>query len=359
MTHRPFALVLAVGTGLAVMAGLTGERRALGQPNSEARAAAAALFEDGRRLMGEGKFAEACPKLAESQRVDPGMGTLYQLSVCYEAIGHTASAWVGFRDVAGQALTSGLADREKAARGKAAALEQKLMRLKISMVPGNAGAGVEVKRDGAVVSPALWGTPLPLDPGPHKVSATGPGKEPWEITVQLEQPGGTVNVEVPQLLEKKAGAPGPGPTVVVPVPGPTGPLDGAAVPLPLPPEEGGSRRPWQLPLGIAATVVGAGGLATGVAFGFMAKSTFDQSNSTGGCSAQTSKCTSTVGLNERTDAVNKGNTGTGIFVAGAVVAAGGIVLWITAPSSHKATVGGVSLPQIGLGPNGVSLRGSF
>ncbi len=359
MVHRPLALAFAVGTGLAVLTGLPGERRALAQPASEAHAAAAALFEDARRLMGEGKFAEACPKLAESQRVDPGMGTLYQLSACYEAIGRTASAWVGFRDVAGLALTAGLADREKAARGKASALEPKLMRLKITMQPANAGAGIEVKRDGAVVSPALWGTPLPLDPGPHKVSATGPDKEPWEITVQLDQPGGVVNVDVPFLLDKKAGAAAPAPIAAGPQAGlPPGGAPPPESTAPPPPEEGVRVRPWQLPLGIVATVVGAAGMGTGVAFGFMAKSAYDQSNTTGGCTAGTTHCTGTTGLSERTDAVNKGNIGTGVFIAGAVVAAGGVVLWITAPS-RAARVGAASLPQLGLGPNGVSLRGAW
>ncbi len=201
------------------------------------------LFEDGKRLMAEGKFAEACPRLEESQRIDPGTGTLYNLAVCYESLGRTASAWVGFRDVAGQALTGGLADREKAARGKASALEAKLMRLKISMAPANASAGIEVKRDGAVVSPALWGTPLPLDPGPHKVSATGPGKEPWEVTVQLDQAGGTVNVDVPLLLDKKPGAAPPPPIAGGPQPGPTEPPPGSHAAAP--PEEGARVRPWR------------------------------------------------------------------------------------------------------------------
>jgi hypothetical protein len=42
-----------------------------------------------------------------------------------------------------------------------------------------------------------------------------------------------------------------------------------------------------------------------------------------------------------------------VFVAGAVLAAGGIVVWATAPSrSAKA-------PQIGLGPTSVALRGAW
>src|SRR5262245_30710139 len=147
MNMRATTLVFAAGLGLAVCAG---GGSALAQPSADTRAAAAALFEDGRRLMGEGKFAEACPKLEESQRMDPGMGTLYNLATCWEQTNRTASAWVGYRDVAAAALAAGQSDREKVARGKAAALEPRLMRLKITVHPDVAHGGAEVKRDGAV-----------------------------------------------------------------------------------------------------------------------------------------------------------------------------------------------------------------
>ena len=340
------SLALAAGIGLAI---LTASGSALAQPSPETRAAAAALFEDGKRLMGEGKFAEACPKLEESERIDPGMGTLFNLAVCYEQTNRTASAWVGFRDVAGMSLAAGLGDREKMARGRAAALEPRLMRLTITMAPAMSGAGVEVKRDGAVVSPALWGTPVPLDPGKHQVSASAPGKEPWEVTVVLDQPGGVISVDVPPLLDRKAGG-----AAVVPAPG--GQKAGGPVEPP-PPMDGVSPRPWQRPLGITATVAGAVGLGVGTAFGLLGKSAQDASN-LGNCDAKTSRC-NPAGILQRADAVQKGNIGTGVFVAGAVLAAGGIVLWITAPSASPSNRAAWQRPEIGLGPNGLAVRGGF
>jgi hypothetical protein len=361
MSHRSRAL--SAGLGFAAVAGLCGERHALAQPSQEARFAAAALFEDGMRLMGEGKYPEACPKLAESERLDPSIGTLYRLSLCFEATGRTASAWLGYLDVAARALTLGQADREKAARAKAATLEPKLMRLKITVQPAAASAGVEVKRDGTVVSTPLWGTAVPLDPGPHKVTATAPGKEPWELGVQLDRAGSTVSVDVPPLLEKKATAHDegsapqpPGPTV------PAGPMADRPPSFGPFPWESRSSRYWQLPLGITLTAAGVAGVATGTVLGVLAKSKFNQTNTGGECDATTNAC-SPAGLTRRASAVSEGNVATYVFIPGVVVAAAGLVVWITTPSStfHADVIPAARAQalQIGLAPAGVSLRGAW
>jgi hypothetical protein len=125
------------------------------------------------------------------------------------------------------------------------------------------------------------------------------------------------------------------------------------------PSDGVSPRPWQRPLGITATVVGAVGLGVGTAFGFLGKSAKDASN-VSNCSATTNAC-NVAGLTQRADAVQKGNIGTGVFIAGAVLAVGGVVLWVTAPSASppRSAATGWQRPEIGLGPSGVAVRGGF
>src|SRR6185436_2876023 len=83
------------GTGLllGLLIGICSARGAHAEASLADKAAAQSLFDGSRTLMAKGEYAQACAKLAESQRLDPGVGTQFNLADCYEHLGQTASAW--------------------------------------------------------------------------------------------------------------------------------------------------------------------------------------------------------------------------------------------------------------------------
>jgi hypothetical protein len=365
MRHRLTVTLVAAGLGVAVLASPPGERSAFAQPSPEARAAASALFDDGRRLMSENKFAEACPKLEESQRIDPGLGTLLNLAECQSQVGRTASAWANFLEAAYQAKALGQTKRENTARAHAAALEPKLSRLTIlAVVP--AGTKVEIKRDGSVVASSLVGTAVPIDPGEHKVSASAPGKQPWETKVTVNPDGHQVTVSVPQLEDAGPTLPPPPPEVKLPV-APAPPLAPPPPPPPvIPPPSQPPTPPSEVSTGkgpraagVVLTILGAGGLGTGIAFAVLAKQKLDDSNAQG-CKGNV--CPG-MSFDTRSTAATYGNVATGTLIGGGVLAAGGIGLLIGAAVISKGGSSG-SAPKVTAGgdPRGgasVGLTGRF
>jgi hypothetical protein len=311
---------------------------ALAQSSAAEKAAAEALFDQGKKLMAEGKHAEACPKFAESQRLDAGIGTMLYLSDCYEKIGRTASAWASFREAESAARASGQAERARIARDRAAALESKLSRLTINVSP-KAGdlPGLSVKRDGAPLSNALWNSPLPVDPGPHAIEATAPGYRAFALTIEVRPGGGSLTAEVP-ALEKEA------------APTPAGPVTTSTV-------EGGSRWPVQKTFALIAGGVGVAGLAAGSIFGLQARSSWKDYEATqaADCNSE-GRCVDPAYKNAK-NAKREANVATLGFGVGVLGLAGGVVLWLTAPKAPapSAATRWQFAPVVGAGGVGAEL----
>jgi hypothetical protein len=183
---------------------LAGASSAIAQPTAADRTLAETLFEQGRKLMESGSYAEACPKLAESQKLDPATGTLLNLAACHEKQGQTATAWTEFKDAASLARRDGREDRVQVALQHAAALEPALSRVTISVSAAAAAQGVEVKFDDAVVGRPAWGVAMPADPGSHQVRVTAAGKKPWSTTVEVGAKNDSKQVTVAALEGEQA-----------------------------------------------------------------------------------------------------------------------------------------------------------
>lgn len=168
------------------------------QAQEQDSAAAQALFDEARSLMVEQNYAAACLKLAESQRLDPGIGTLFHLAVCYEHEGKIASAWAAFLEVASMATATRQDQRAQAATRRAALLEPRLPKLRVSVPAASRTAGIELTRDGNVVGQAQWSVALPVDPGVHLLEVTAAGKRAYATSLDARE-GSTVSLEVPVL----------------------------------------------------------------------------------------------------------------------------------------------------------------
>ncbi|MBV9948073.1 MAG: hypothetical protein JOZ69_14555 [Myxococcales bacterium] len=274
MSRPPRAILLLA---CCAAAGWSTSSRASESSDAESKAAAQVLFEEGRMLVANNQFAAACPKFAESQRLDPGIGTELWLADCYENNGQTASAWVTFKEAAAAAALVH-DQREGIARSRVAALEGRVPRLMIVVPPSLAETGLEIRRDGVPISHAAWGLDLPVDPGVHTVSASAPGRTPWSTTV-LVAAATPLQVTIPAALEA---APRP-PEQAEPRSRPDSAASaGSAEVAPTPPQGQGRA---ERPIGVALAAAGVAGLATGTYFSFDAKATYDASNRDGHCNA--------------------------------------------------------------------------
>jgi hypothetical protein len=148
-------------------------------------------------------YAEACQKFAESQRLDPGGGTLLNLALCHEKEGKIATAWADFREALGDARRDRRREREKLAKEHIEALEPRLPRLIVQVMGVAADHGVEVTLDGTVIAASAWGTPIPVDPGEHMVEAQEQGKKKWSGAVTAREREQTTIV-VPSLEGERA-----------------------------------------------------------------------------------------------------------------------------------------------------------
>lgn len=127
-------------------------------------------FREGREAMRRGDYATARDKLRESQQLDPSSGTLLNLAVCEDHLGHLLSA----REAIGQFLKSSSPDDERRppAQRLADDLDARVPQLAFDLDPRDF-AGLVITIDGhAIATPQA---PVALDPGSHQIEVSRPG----------------------------------------------------------------------------------------------------------------------------------------------------------------------------------------
>jgi serine/threonine-protein kinase len=339
--HRSTIAALLAGGGLCVATSPTFAEEG-------DKAAAVALYKDARALAASGDHARACPKLEESLRLEASMTTEYWLADCYEHVGRTASAWAGFGEAASNAKLAGLAEREKAARDRVAALEPRLTKLTIRVAEPDL-VGLNVTRNGALVGKAQWASAIPVDPGTYLVRAVAPSRLPFEIRLEVKGVGEAFTVAVPRLEELPVTATSAFVTSSA-APRARGQMEPPVRPASVsvdPSPRGASplRVVGWVSAGVGVVVMGVSGIV-----GLDARSRYaDASRHCTGnvCDAEAARLS--------LEARDLGNTATWIFGAGALVTVGGLVTWLVAPTGKPSET---SL-TVGVGLGNVVVGGRF
>jgi len=306
-------------------------------------ALAQALFDEGKRLMRDGHYADACPKFAESMRLDPSGGTLLNLAICNESLGKTATAWGMFGEVIARAKTDKRPDRLATAKQHLDALETRLARLTISVKAP--APTLRVTIDDVEVTQAAWGIAFPIDPGQHRVLASAPSYKNWDTTVDAIKDNDQRVVEIP-LLE-----PAPPPVATVASSAQTGSSASPAPPASAP-SGGGS------PLKTVGLVVGGVGVVSlvlgGVFYGIGAGKWSDRNAAySDGYGCVSKACT------DAQSAAKSDLTWSYVFLgAGAVLAIGGGALFLFGPSNER-TASVRVVPGFSANGGGLLLTGSF
>jgi hypothetical protein len=297
---------------------------------------ARALFFEARRLMGERRWAEACPLLEESERLDPGKGTEFNLADCYEHTGRPASALALFERVVEESRRAGLPAHEARARSRAEAVAPRVPRLVVELADGARVDGLSLSCDGRALSAPLVSTVLPLDPGEHRIAARAPGRVAWETTIHLAE-GASETVRVPPLAAIAPEAPPPvARSVIAPAPAPT---PSPVAPAPAPARSPGApatpaprRASPRRTVGIALTTTGAAAIIAGGVFGVL--SLVARNDARASCSDVTNLCGTPDGVDARAAAILRGNLATGLIAGGAALLTAGLVVWL-APDHRR------------------------
>lgn len=144
------------------------------------------LFDKGLADMRAGRYDTGCPALAESYKLDPLPGAVFTLGECESRWGKIASAVTHYREYL--ELYGKLPADEKAEQKKRAEVAEQQTRdlepviptLTVKLKKGTP-ANAKVTHNGKPVDSP--GTPIPVDPGEHRITIEVPGKPAHTETV--------------------------------------------------------------------------------------------------------------------------------------------------------------------------------
>ena len=177
---------------------------------------------------------------------------------------------------------------------------------------------VTITVDGNLAASKIDGTPLPIDPGPHEFKFVAPGEKDVTKTFVLKE-GEKSRHEKISFAPEAPPAPPPVVVVVAPPPPSTSPISGDMMRIG----------------GLVLAAGGVIGLGAGILYGTKASSAWSDQKKD--CANLTDCKNHPQALSDHDAATTWGRFSTTGFIIGAVLLAGGAVLFFTAPKSDQTT----------------------
>lgn len=288
------------------------QEAALEKPSEQASLRAEQLFQEAARYFEQGKYEQAAQKLEQSHALEPALGTLLTLALCYEHLSRPYQAWTQYEEV----LTY-----EAPERAELAAVEgiertvSQLPRVRLQAA-GRLPDGARLLHNGRALPRRYLSRPLALQAGEHHFAVRLQERTLWQRTLRVdERPAErTVAVELGSAAD-----------------GPSAHRYAA----------------W------TAAGVATGALVLGTAF--LIRSISKRNAADKHCAG--GACRTLEGVELREQALSAGNVATAGYVIAAVGAAASGVLWLAFPATADESQE-VNM-QVGFGAASVQLRGRF
>ncbi|HET9991908.1 MAG TPA: hypothetical protein VFQ65_25440 [Kofleriaceae bacterium] len=271
------------------------------------------LFKQGKKLMAEKKFAEACPKLEASFQADATIGTELNIGRCYEEWGKLGKAYRAYSDALKRA-DEAKDNRAPKIKELIAKLEPNVPRLVIHIPDGADTAGLQVAIDGVAIADIT--APQLVDPGPKAIEyALGSGPRKSKLVPVERGATSEITLDLPKAKTEKV----PDKLVVRAKPAPATEQPAAA-------PGHGQRVAGVVIAGVGVVTVG---VSTYVALA--ARSKYNDALAAN-CMGMTNAC-NMQGLTDTHDARSQANTATIIGGVGLAAIAAGIVVYVIAPKA--------------------------
>jgi hypothetical protein len=304
------------------------------------RAAARDLGKAGVEAYQAGDYVTATEKLEKAYRVlkAPSLG-LWSARALVK-VNRWVQASERYLEVTRLSISSGDTNVQKQAQADARseldALDPTIPGVVI-VLEGATAAEVTVTLDGTAVPSDLLGERRRVDPGKHRIEARR-GED--VATEDFEVASGETKTVPLRLAAAAAGPAQTEPTNARPVE---------------PAEDDRSSKSALPVVGLVTAGVGVVAIGVGTYFGLRAKSLNDDSNAPGKCTEI--ECHGD-GASLREDAITAANLSTGFFIAGGVLAAGGVTLFLVGNSKKKSASAALT-PTLSPHTAGMTLHGAF